>query len=69
MGSSKTTPVASTDSAPEAVQEEEKTAAIVTEMPKREPTLEERYQEDHSTGTVYNKMFARAMDEVNPKLK
>ena len=64
LGSSKTTPVASTDSAPEAVQEEEKTAAIVTEMPKREPTLEERYQEAIGLVCPLTKFAGRTLGDV-----
>lgn len=60
----KTTLVAETNSAPVAVQEEEKTSAVVTEMPKREPTLEERYQEAIGLVCPLTKFAGRTLGDV-----
>lgn len=64
LGSSKPTPVADTNSAPVAVQEEEKTTTVVTEMPKREPTLEERYQEAIGLICPLPKFAGRTLGDV-----
>lgn len=64
LGSSKPTPVADTNSAPEAVQEEEKATTVVTEMPKREPTLEERYQEAIGLICPLPKFAGRTLGDV-----
>ena len=64
LGALKTTLVAETNSAPVAVQEEEKTSAVVTEMPKREPTLEERYQEAIGLVCPLTKFAGRTLGDV-----
>ncbi len=64
LGSSKPTLVADTHSAPTAIQAEEKTSAVVSEIPKREPTLEERYQEAIGLICPLPKFAGRTLGDV-----
>ena len=64
LGSAQPTPVADTNSTPEVVQAEEKTTAVVTEMPKREPTLEERYNEAIGLVCPLTKFAGRTLGDV-----
>ena len=64
LGSLKPTVVVDTNSAPEAVQEEEKTTAVATEMTKRELTLEERYQKAIGLVCPLTKFSGRTLGDV-----
>lgn len=64
LGVLQSTPVTATDSVPTEANGEAKTAATVTEMPKREPTLEERYQEAIVMICPLNKFAGRTLGDV-----
>ncbi len=64
LGSLKPTPTADTTFVPVVVKEEEKTTAVVTEMPKCELTLEERYQEAIGLVCPLTKFAGRTLGDV-----
>lgn len=64
LGSLKPAPTADTTFVPVAVKEEEKTTTVVTEMPKRELTLEERYQEAIGLVCPLTKFAGRTLGDV-----
>ncbi|MCI9290253.1 MAG: hypothetical protein HFE32_00440 [Clostridia bacterium] len=64
LGLLKPAPTADTTFVPVAVKEEEKTTAVVTEMPKRELTLEERYQEAIGLVCPLTKFAGRTLGDV-----
>ena len=64
LGSLKPAPTADTTFVPVVVKEEEKTTAVVTEMPKCELTLEERYQEAIGLVCPLTKFAGRTLGDV-----